>query len=42
MEKSFTDCAIDVMSLVILRCNENLLSSCPTKINMNKRGFSQT
>ena len=42
MEKSFTHCTIDVMSLVILICNEKLLSSCPTKTNMNKRGFSQT
>ena len=40
MEKSFTHCTIDVMSLVILICNEKLLSSCPTKTNMNKRGFS--
>ena len=42
MEKSVTHCTIDVMSLVILTYNEKLLSSCPTKINMNKRGFSQT
>ena len=40
MEKSFTHCTIDVMSLVILICNEKLLSSCLTKTNMNKRGFS--
>ena len=39
MEKYFTHCTIDIMSLVILICNEKLLSSCPTKINMNKRGF---
>ena len=42
MEKSFTHCTIDVMSLVILICNEKLLSSCPTKTNINKRDFSQT
>ena len=42
MEKSFTHCTIDVMSLVILICNEKTLSSCPTKTNMNKRGFSST
>ena len=33
---------IDVMSLVTLICKENLLSSYPTKINMNNKGFSQT
>ena len=38
MEKSFTHCTIDVISLVILICNKELLSSCPSKINMNKRG----
>ena len=42
MEKSYTHRTIDVMSLVILICNEKLLSPCPTKIKMNKRGFSQT
>ena len=42
METSFTHYTIDVMSLVILICNEKLFSSCPTKIKMNKRGFSQT
>ena len=42
MEKYFTHCTIDVMPLVILICNEKLLSSCPIKTNMNKRGFSQT
>ena len=41
-EKSFTHCTIDVMGLVILICNEKLLSSCPTKTNLNKRDFSQT
>ena len=41
MEKSFTHCTIDVMSLVILIYNGKLLSACPTKTNMNKRGFSQ-
>ena len=41
-EKSFTQCTIDVMSLVILICDEKLLSSCPTKTNINKRDFSQT
>ena len=40
--KSFTHCTTDVMSVVILICNEKLLSSCPTKTNMNKRGFSHT
>ena len=40
--KNLTHGTIDVMSLVILICNEKLLSSCPTTINMNKRGFSQT
>ena len=42
MEKSFTHCFIDVISLVILICNKKLLSSCPTKINMSKWDFSQT
>ena len=42
MEKSFTHCTTDVMSLVILICNEKFLSSCHTKTNMNKRGFSKT
>ena len=42
MGKSFTCCTIDVMSLVILICNEKLLSACPTNINLNKRNFSQT
>ena len=42
MGKSFTHCTIDVMTLVILICNEKLLLSCPTKINMNQRSFSQT
>ena len=42
MEKYFTQCTIDVMSLVILICNEKLLSSGPTKSNINKRDFSQT
>ena len=42
IEKSFTHCTIDVMPLVILVCNEKLLSSWPTKTNINKRGFSQT
>ena len=42
MEKSFTHCTIDVMSLVILISNERLFSPCPTKTNMIKRGFSQT
>ena len=41
MEKSLTHCTVDVMSLATFICNENLLSSCPTKTNMNKRGFSQ-
>ena len=41
-EKSFTHCTIDVMCLVILICNEKLLSSRPTKTNLNKRDFSQT
>ena len=40
MEKSFAHFTIDVMSLVILICNEKLLTSRPTKTNMNKRGFS--
>ena len=40
MEKSFIHCAIDVVSLVILVPNEKLVSSCPTKINMNVRGSS--
>ena len=38
--ESFTHSAADVMSVVILVCNEKLLS-CPTKTNMNQRGFSQ-
>ena len=42
MEKSLTQCSIDVTSLIIFIFNENLLWSSPTKINMNKRGFSQT
>ena len=42
MENSFTHCIIHVMPLVTLICNEKLLSSCPTKTIMNKRGFSQT
>ena len=42
MEKSFTHCTIDVMSLVILICNEKLLSLCPTKTSINKRDFYQT
>ena len=42
MEKSFTHFTIDVMSLVILICNETLHSSFPTKTNINKRDFSQT
>ena len=42
MEKSLTHCTIDVMSLGILICNETFLLSCPTKTDMNKRGFSQT
>ena len=41
IEKSFTHCTIDGMSLVILICNEKHLSSCPNETNMNKRGFSQ-
>ena len=41
MGESFTHSTVDVMSVVILICNEKLLS-CPTKTNMNKRGFSQT
>ena len=41
MEKSLTHCIIDAMSLGILICNEKFLLSCPTKTNMNKRGFSQ-
>ena len=43
MEKSFTHCTNDVVSLVKLVCNEKLLSSCPTKIIIHeKRGFYQT
>ena len=42
MVKSFAQCIIDVISLVILIFNEKLLSPCLTKININKRGFSQT
>ena len=42
IEKSFTRCTIDVMSLVILICNKKRLSSCLTKTNINKRCFSQT
>ena len=42
IETSFIHCTINVVSLVILICNEKGLSSCATKINMNKRGFSQT
>ena len=42
IEKPFIHCPTDVMSLVILICNEKILSSCPTKINMNKGSFSQT
>ena len=42
IEKSFTHCTINVMSLVILICNKKLLSSCPTKTNINKRDISQT
>ena len=42
MEKSFTHCTIDVMSLVILICDEKLFSACPTNIIMNRRGFPQT
>ena len=42
MEESFTHCTTDIMSLVLLICIEKLLSSCPTKTNMNIRGFSQT
>ena len=42
MEKSFTHCTIDLMSLVILICNEKILSTCPTETDMNKRGYSQT
>ena len=41
MEKSFTRRTIAVMSLVILICNENLLSPCPTKTNINDKDFSQ-
>ena len=41
-EKSFTHCTIDVMFLVILICNEKLLSSCSTKTNINQRNFSKT
>ena len=40
MEKTFIHCTIAVVSLFILICDENLLSSCPIKINMNKKGFS--
>ena len=40
MEKYFTHCTIDAMFLVILICNEKLLSSCPIKTNMNKRDFT--
>ena len=36
MEKSFTRCTVDVMSVVILICNEKLLSPCPTKTNIDK------
>ena len=39
MEKPFTHCTIDVVSLI---CNEKLISSCPIKTNMNKTGFSET
>ena len=42
MKKCFTHCTIDVMSLVILICNEKLLSSCPTESKMNKKSFSQS
>ena len=42
IEKLFTHCAIDIVTFVILICNEKLLWSRPTKINMNKRNFSQT
>ena len=42
MENSFTHCTIDVMPVVILICNEKLLSSCSIKTNMYKRDFSQT
>ena len=45
MKKYFTHCihcTINVMSLVILICNEKLLSSYPTKTNINERDFSQT
>ena len=41
MEKSLTLCTISTMSLFILICNEKLISSCPTKINMDKIVFSQ-
>ena len=39
--KSFTHRTVDVMSVVILICNEKLLS-CLTKANMSKGGFSPT
>ena len=39
MEKSFTHCTIDVVSIVIFICNEKLLSPCPTKANMTKEVF---
>ena len=42
IETCFIHCTINVVSLVILIWNEKGLSSCATKINMNKRGFSQT
>ena len=42
MENSFIHSTTDTISLVILVCNKKFLPLCPTKINMKKRGFSQT